>query len=95
MITSLERADFERYRRVWVLNPLSGVPRQEGVGDLRADDEAERYQLMLSNVPRPEGVEPIFATDHIDLFELSAPPPAWEFAADGRWMSYANPHDPI
>lgn len=91
VVTSLDRGDFETYRRVWVLNPLPASSGADEIEELRADDPAERYELMLSNVPRPHSIEPFLVTENLELFELSTPPAGWVFDAAGRFRSYRAP----
>ncbi len=90
LVTSLERADFERYRRVFVLNtgerPLT---TDELAGGRTFLDERARYGAMRRDVPLPPGTVPAHPYRHFTLVELETAPAAWRFDDEGRWLGWA------
>lgn len=88
VITSVSLEDFERYDKIYVLNPLDGRGTHRNVEVGKVESEADKYIYMFRNIPKPEGVEFVFETQHLELFELEMPPSNWSFDADGDWNGY-------
>lgn len=90
VITSVNLEDFERYDKIYVLNPLDGRGDYASVETGKVESEADKYRYMFRTIPKPDDVEFIFETEHLELFELELPPSEWSFNADGDWNGYDN-----
>lgn len=84
VITALNVNDFQKYERVFILNPKEQGITLQG----NTNEGAYRYNLMLSNVPEPKNGKPVFDSDHLKLIELSSPPVEWNFDPDGLWKNF-------
>ena len=89
VVPSLSIADFERYDRIFILNPRDGLglPRMEAKPGL---SERDRYYFMRHNLPIPPEAELRYRSEALELYELPAPPAGWVFANDGSWMGYGR-----
>lgn len=90
VITSFQKQDFEKYNRIYVLNPIQGKLNFRDIEGRTAESEGDRYLFMRRNIPKPQDVTPLFDTQNIELFELKEPPDEWHFTSDGRWNGYGN-----
>jgi hypothetical protein len=89
IITSFNQNDFERYDRVFMLNPTERGMRIQG----RPNESIDWYNLMLGNVPEPENGKVVFSSTHLRLIELTAPPIEWNFDKNGNWVSFKNEYE--
>lgn len=84
LITSFNLEDFEKYNRIFILNPTErAMSAPSG-----ANKEIQKYHYMVSNIEEPKDSEVIFESSHIKLSELTFPPKEWKFDDDGYWISY-------
>ena len=93
LITSLNKSDFEKHRKIFILNPIEGEQNSEALEELTQKStttESEKYEIMRSNVLIPKGAKPILKTDNIEIFELDSPPADWKFDSDGNWIGYST-----
>ena len=86
VITAFNRNDFNKYSRVFILNPTeSGMIIREKI-----DKELDRYNLMLSNVPIPKTGKEVFSTPQLKLIQIAEPPAEWIFDNVGTWKRYKD-----
>ena len=86
IITSFNRNDFNKYSRVFILNPTESGMIAKG----KIDNELDRYNLMLSNVPKPENGKEVFSTPQLKLIQIAEPPVEWIFDNVGKWRGYKD-----
>ena len=84
IITSFNKKDFNRYERVFILNPTERGMILQG----RANEGIDRYNIMLANVPEPANGIVVFSTQHLELIEITEPPNEWVFDDKGNWLKY-------
>jgi len=84
IITSFNQNDFDKYDRVFILNPSEAGMIIQG----KPNEGINRYNLMLGNVPVPENGETVYSTQTLNLIKVSAPPDEWIFDDEGRWVEY-------
>ena len=89
-ITALQLDDFDRYERIFVLNPIEGSLNYRDLAGRRATNEADRYLFMLRNIPPPATAIAVYQSDYMQFFVLPQVPPEWEFNASGDWISYGS-----
>ncbi|MEZ5425146.1 MAG: hypothetical protein R2747_02670 [Pyrinomonadaceae bacterium] len=91
LITSLNREDFKRYGKIYILNPKEGELSSEAIEKLTGRTirtEAEKYQIMRNNILVPKDAKPVLQTDNLEIFELESPPADWAFDSEGNWIGY-------
>ncbi|MCB1023981.1 MAG: hypothetical protein KDB79_06320, partial [Acidobacteria bacterium] len=93
LITSLEKSDFEKYGKVYVLNPIEGSvisdARDENT-DIGYKTDAEKYRLSRRNIIVRPFLKPVFTSHHFELFEIGTPPENWKFDESGKWIGYTK-----
>ncbi len=84
LVTRVQREDFTRYQRVFVLN--SGFEPATRPGELKSvDTPAERYRAMRQAVPVSGRISPDPRFDQFRWYRLTRIPPGWRFDETGRW----------
>lgn len=92
LITALQREDFDRYDRVFVLN--TGREQQRNADDgYTLSDDLERYQAMRGPVPVPAPLEPDRDFDNFYFYRLFEVPEGWEFDNANRWSGVSAQDD--
>lgn len=84
LITSFNLEDFEKYNRIFIMNPIEGAMTAPS----GANKEIQKYQYMVSNIDEPTEAQVIYQSSHIKLLQLTFPPNEWKFDDDGYWISY-------
>lgn len=86
LITSFTLKDFERYDRIFLLNPTEGG----STAPSGTQEDIQKYQYMMSNISEPAEAQIAYESDHIKLLQLPNPPKEWKFDKEGNWTSYTQ-----
>ncbi len=84
VITSFNLNDFEKYDRIFILNPTEGSMALPA----NTSEAIEKYSYMLSNIREPQGAQLVYESPHIRLLELESAPGEWSFDEQGKWIGY-------
>jgi hypothetical protein len=88
VITSLNLKDFNNYENIYILNPIEGTLNYEGIKDIEAINDANKYTILLKNIPKPKGAKTIYESEHIQLLLLKNAPEEWKYDDNGNWIGY-------
>lgn len=90
LVTAVDRDDFERYDRVFVLN-TGREQAPDWQGSVTVTDDSERYKLMRQAVPLPEGSDAEDGIERFYFYRLETVPKTWLFNESGRWSGVSAP----
>ena len=93
LITSLNKEDFNKHRKIFILNPTDGQIPKENLKNLvnkKIETEADKYEIMRSNILIPNRSNQILQTENIEIYEIKSPPENWKFDSNGYWVGYLN-----
>jgi hypothetical protein len=93
LITSLEKKDFDKFDKIYILTPSSGQmspDQREEISGKIIKTESDKYQIMRSNVLIPNNAKSLIINDNFEIFEIDSPPENWIFDSNGKWIGYAQ-----
>jgi hypothetical protein len=88
VITSFNRNDFEKYRNIYILNPMENSINPQALSQFNSSNNYEKYTLMLNNIFVPANANSVYKSEHMQLFLLKEIPEEWKFNNQGDWISY-------
>lgn len=90
VIPTLTLQDFQRYKNIYVLNPIQGELNFNDIKNKTIQRQSDKYIFMRRNIPRPADIQPLYHSDHIEFFRLGKPPAEWRFDVVGNWIGYGE-----
>jgi len=90
LITSLNLSDFDKYKNVYILNPIEGALNYTGIENIEAISEVNKFIFMRTNIPKSIDAKMIYESDYTQLLLLKTAPKEWKWDKNGHWINYTK-----